>query len=330
MMIRIKQTMALTDGSPQSSELQHQFMGAPIAPVQNLRPPHEGVFDSGQKFYFQGEVAMREEDLTWTLTVPENLAYDGLAMFVNGYTGIEQSAHAPREGLSSNGIATLSYSAARGGANWLEGVTSPQRVHAIGIKRLAADVMQRADIKTQLPNAKELDFEKLLLVAHSMGGLGASRYAEMEPGHVDAIINLAACGYGHPTLKELISDLPKGSLPGVWHELIPSLLGGEIKATRRNMHDLRNYILKRRYPFEGLSCLLEDSRPRVSRLRDLGIFVAYQAYEHDILVRADPAVAEYVDYHETLPGAGHLAPMRKKMLVGSKVREILENRLAVA
>lgn len=317
--------MALVESSPGLSPDCRPESVAELASVTKLHPPREGVFDSGTKSYAQGDTSLRGEEIDWTLTVPENLAYDGLAVIVNGYTGIGQSSKAPREALADNGIATLSFSPARHGANWLEGVTNPQRVHAIAIKKVLSDARQDETVR-KLFKREELEEGKLLLVPHSMGGLGASRFAETEAGSTDAIINLASVGFGHPTFRELLADIPKGSLPGVWHELIPSLIGGEIEASRRNIHDLRHYITKRRYPFEGLSCLLEDSRPRTARLRELGVFVAYQAYEHDILVRADDRVAEHVDHHEVMKNAGHLAPIRKAQAVAGRVRAILEAR----
>ncbi len=302
------------------------FEAASLAPVLQLHPPQEGDFDSGAHHFYQGEVKIGREDVIWTLEIPENLAYDGLAIFIPGYSGIKGSSRTPRGALANEGFATVTYTPARRGTSWYETATSPQILHSKTIHKVGRAIFEHTEIRTKAPNADDLALDKKLLVPHSMGGLGATEYGMFSPQSVDAIIKLAACGYGHPTLAEIIADVPKGAHLGLWHELMPSLLRGHIPINGRNAKDLVNYFVHLRAAIEGNSCLREDSREKVATIRDNGVFVAYQAYQHDILVRADPAVAEHVDYHEIMPNAGHLAPIRKAKQVAQRVSSIVLSR----
>jgi hypothetical protein len=288
-----------------------------------LRPLDEGVFDAGQHHTFRGEVKVGHDTVIWTLEMPENIVYDGLATFVAGLSGIEGSSQRFRGAMASEGIATASYSPARKGASWYETATHPQILHAKTVGAIGKAISNSTEIKKHAPNARAVDANKKLLLAHSMGGLGATEYALHEPGSVDGLVKLAACGYGHPTLRELAIDVPLGMHLGLWHELIPSLLEGDIKPSLSNVRDMLRYFSHLRAIIEGNSCLRQDSRESIAKLRQGGIFVAYQAYEHDILVRADPAVADHVDFHEIMLGAGHLAPIRKSPRVAKRISQII-------
>ncbi|MDQ5972198.1 MAG: hypothetical protein QG553_357 [Patescibacteria group bacterium] len=302
------------------------FEAASLAPVHQLHPPQEGDFDSGTHHFYQGDVKVGREDIIWTLELSENMAYDGLAIIVPGYSGIKGSSRKPRGAMADEGFATLSYTPARRGSSWYETATNPQLLHSKTIHQVGKAVFESTEIRNTAPNIQDRSLDKLLLLAHSMGGLGATEYGIFSPQSVDAIVKLAACGYGHPTLAEIIADVPKGAHLGLWHELIPSLLQGHIPINGRNAKDLVNYFMHLRAAIEGNSCLREDSREKVATIRDNGVFVAYQAYQHDILVRADPAVAEHVDYHEIMPDAGHLAPIRKAKQVAQRVSDIVLSR----
>lgn len=264
--------------------------------------------------------------MVWTLQVPENIAYDGLGTFVPGFSGIGGSSHGPRGAMVDEGFAFASYTPARKAASWYETARKPQVLHSKTIHEIGKAIANSSEVQQQAPNAKAIDWQKKLLLAHSMGGLGATEYALHAPGSVDAMMKLAACGYGHPTLAELAEDMPGGILGSSWHEILPSILRGYLPATKENLLDLIDYFKHVRVLLEGNSCLRHDTREDDADLRDGGIYIAYQAYEYDILVRADPSVAEHVDYHEIMPNAGHLAPIRKRRAVAHRVSEIILNR----
>ena len=291
------------------------------------RPQEEGAFDSGVHQIFEGQVLVGPNRVDWRLDLPENRQYDGMATFVPGYSGIHGSSTRPQTALAAEGIATVTYSPARiNDDSWWESATNPQGLHVRAMRAVQANVRDRLDIRRATPEATNFDHTKQLLITHSMGGLAAAHFADEEPGSVDAILHLAACGFGSPTLGNLILDVPKGALLGVRHELLPSLLGGEIEPTIKNLRDMCNYFRRVQAIFEAHSCLREDVRPLTEKARAAGIFVAYQAYEFDILVRPNPDVADHVDHHEVMARTGHLGPIRRGPAVAQRAAFIINNR----
>lgn len=300
------------------------FSGS-LASVTPLHPPQEGVFDSGTHFFFHGRVQVERSDVDWTLEVPENLAYEGLTGFVPGYSGIKGSSRGPRGGMAHEGFATFSYTPARKGSLY-SAYENPQIIHAKAIHRVSRAISEDQSFRKEAPNARAILLGQKILLSHSMGGLGATEYASYATDDVDAIFNLAAVGFGHPTLSELAVDIPKGAAAAIWHELVPAISGGHLRPSLRNIRDLAHYFASFRVLLEGNSCLRHDSREQIAALRNLGVFVAYQAYQHDILVRPDVSVADHVDHHAVMEDAGHLAPIFKYQQVASHVASVLLNR----
>src|SRR5680860_652296 len=117
--------MALGQTSPETSTFSQTTMADELATVTNLHPPKEGVFDSGTHHFFHGQIEVGDDDVVWRLEIPENLAYEGLAIFVPGYGGIKGSSRGPRSAMADEGFAMLTYSPSRRG-NWYETVSNPQ------------------------------------------------------------------------------------------------------------------------------------------------------------------------------------------------------------
>lgn len=279
-------------------------------------PPHEPLerhFDQDQPQMAHGRVVAGQDIVDWTAEFPENPVYDGLAMIVPGYLGVKQSSRSPRHALYENDIACVSYSPARVGEKvWYDGYDDPQAVHAETLLAIAYDLRaRRQDIIRQAPYAEQIDFDRKLLVPHSMGGLAAPRYALMEPGAVDAIHGLATVGFGHPTLPELAIDIPKGVAGSIRHELLPALLGGHIEINLRNARDVNRYYSRLRFIFEGLSCLNHRTEGEVARLDELGISYHYLGFGRDILVRPTNDIADHVASLTVMDKYGHLAPQVK-------------------
>lgn len=318
--------MALSQTLPESIDIAPGNQMPELAPVLPLHPPEEGVFDSGAHYFYRSSVEVGNDNVIWTLEIPENLAYQGLAVFVPGYSGIKGSSIGPRTAMANEGFATITYSPARKGGSWYETINNPQILHAKTIRQLGKMVSNLSDELKNAPNIKQIANGQKLLLPHSMGGLGATEYASHAPDDVDAIYKLAAVGYGHPTLLELAQDVPKGMHKAIWHELIPSLAQGDIKPTLRNVRDLFNYFGNVRALLEGNNCLRHDSREQIAELRSKDIFIAYQAYQYDILVRPDSAIKDHVDHHEVLQNAGHLAPIYKPKQVASRVAAVINAR----
>lgn len=317
--------MALSHTSPEAS-LSGQLQSAEeLATVTNMHPLEEGVFDSGKHHFFQGEVEVGRDNVVWTLEVPENLVYQGLVIFVPGYSGIKGSSRGPRAAMAAEGYATATYSPSRHGSSWYETAQNPQILHSKTVRAIGKSVAEHEGLLAHAPHIQAIGDGKKILLAHSMGGLGATEYGIHNPDDVDAIFKLAAVGYGHPTLKELIQDIPTKAHLGLWHELIPSLRKGDIAPNLRNVRDMIRYFGGVRAILEGSSCLRHDSRDDIGTLREAGIFIGYQAYQYDILVRADSSVADHVDHHSVMENAGHLAPIYKSERVARQIADVLQN-----
>lgn len=318
-----------------SQSLEAHSMEHGMADVISLEkfqsPQPEGSFISvnGDKsrppsHLIQGAVAVGDEKVDWTLEIPEDLRYDGLAEFVPGYLGIKQSSRKPRNALSDNGIAALSYSPARnGGESRLASFKDPQELHVRTLGAIATDLRDRsAEISSKVPNGNKVNLDKKLLVLHSMGGLAGPRYAVQEMDAVHQIHGYATVGFGHPALAELALDLPKGMAGSIKHELLPAFKNGALEINLRNVRDIVKYYARLRVIFEGLSCLNGDVTDEVSKLADNGIPYYYHGFGKDILVRPVPAIADFVTSFSVMEQYGHLAPQVKSGKTAAKVTEL--------
>lgn len=270
---------------------------------------------------FQGRVLVGEEPVDWTLEVPEQLRYNGIAIFVPGYMGIKQSSRKPRNALANEGIAALSYSPSRGGGeSRLVSLKDPQLLHVETLRLITANLVERQDeiVKT-VPNGNLLDFQRFILVLHSMGGLAGPRFALQEAGKVEMLVGYATVGFGHPTLQELLKDIPTGLGGSIQHELIPAFTMGAIELSLRNMRDFIRYYARLRVISEGISCLTGNVLDEVEKLDDRGVPYHYYGFGKDILVRPDQTVSEYVTSYSLLDRYGHLAPQVKARKVAKEM-----------
>ncbi|MEO8785277.1 MAG: hypothetical protein ABI221_03145, partial [Candidatus Saccharimonadales bacterium] len=202
--------------------------------------------------------------------------------------------------------------ARRSDQSFLEDLADAQRLHALTIKSVfQAIIDKKLAIMSEVPDSSSLSLTRRSIVAHSMGGLSATLYARAETGSTESILHKASCGFGHPNLAELAASVPKGAFAGLRHELIPSLLRGDIALTKENGRQMLDYFRHRQALAEGLSCLRVNVCEDTQRLMDRGVQVDYEAYAHDILVRPDPGTAQFVHTHRIMPQAGHLAPIHK-------------------
>lgn len=273
-----------------------------------------------------GEVKVGRSQSIFTLEIPVEPTYDGVAIWTPGYLGIKPSSSEPRKEVAASNIAVLSYSPVRRGRNIWEDCGDPQRAHAETIQ--AIDV-QLQDIQPQIDRIagkNKVDVNKKLLLAHSMGLLAASRYASMEPGKIDMVMGLGGVGLGHPLPSEIGIDLVKGLPALIKYELVPALRERHIKVNLRNLRDFVDYYSHLRIMFEGLSCLRDDIREDMSVLKDRGIASAYLGFQYDVLVRPDEQIGEHVDNFRIMENAGHLAPIIKAKKVADHITELLTAR----
>lgn len=249
----------------------------------------------------------------WTLEVPENPTYQGLTFFVPGYLGIKQSSREPRKAGAQLGEATLSYSPAReDGLAWYKGWQDPQFLHVKVLGDIYDDVLQHKEQITRLtPGATMLDFERVRLKLHSMGGLAGPRFALNHSSSVESLVGYATVGFGHPTIWELAQDIPSKAPAAIKHELIPGFTTGAIEMNIRNARDFVRYYSRLRVLFEGLSCIRDKTIQEVDSLADKNIPYHYVAFENDILVRPSEDISEFVSSFHVMKKYGHLAPQVK-------------------
>jgi hypothetical protein len=312
---------------PDFTAANHDVYELPIIPeeLSGIFDSKSFSLDSKPTKLFHGNIEMGADAVKWTLEIPEDIIYEGIAIFSPGYLAIKQSSRSIRHALAQQGISALTYSPARrDGESWWVSAEDPQKIHAETQRAIGKDLRQRSDIKNSAPNSSRIDLNRKILIAHSMGGLAATRFAQMEPGNIEMIVGLAACGFGHPTLAELATDIPGGILNSLKHELIPAIQRGNIAVNLRNIKDLINYYTHMRVAFEGISCVFDDVREDVAKLDDKGIPYFYEAYQHDILVRPDKSVAKYVRSHEIVANAGHLQPQKRPERVAHRIGKLVQ------
>lgn len=281
-------------------------------------PREEGVLlgsEHNPTYLITDRVISGAGPVEWTLEIPENLAYDGVVHFINGFGATKESSRPFRKAAAQAGYATVTCETARkDGQPVTARAFHPQALHLDTIYAVSQGMRAHRDgIRKNVPNGKTIDLDRKFLAPHSMGGLSATNFASKEPDSVDIIMNLATVGYGTTTLRNIARNLPNGLLPALKHEIIPAMQNGDLEVSPKHFWSEIKYFLTdtTRPVFEGLSCLRTDVRTEVAVLRSLGKGVLYLAFDHDILVAPDPSVADYVDIHKIMPNAGHLAPQRK-------------------
>lgn len=306
--------MAMIETSPTNG-----LLAEPL-PDQAIEPPQMPTT------FIHGEVNVGRSQSKFTLEIPSDPAYDGIAIWTPGYLGIKQSSSEPRKEVAASNIAVLSYSPVRRGRNIWEDCSDPQKAHAETIQAIDVQLQDLRPRIDRLTGGKKIDVNKKLLLAHSMGLLAASRYAKMESGKIDMVMGLGGVGLGHPLPSEIGIDLVKGLPALVKYELIPALKERHIKVNLRNLRDFVDYYSHLRIMFEGLSCLQDDIREDMSGLKDRGISSAYLGFQYDVLVRPDQQIGDHVDAFQIMKNAGHLAPIIKAKKVALIIKELVLNR----
>lgn len=299
-----------------------EMMGTPLNQEPLPKPQYD--FSRTDAFLVHGAVKAGSDTIRWSAQFPQQLRYDGIAMVLPGYGGIKQTSRGLREAMVEQGVPTVTYEPARRHHGpWWRGFLHPQQLHVQAIEAITDDLRANPVIRRSMPNGSVIDVGRQVLLPHSMGGLAAAYYAERHPDTVEHIVNLAAVGYGHPTVHDIVR-IPLGLAASVRHEFVRGVMNGNLECSVRNLRDIIRYYVRLQAVFEAMSCLREDIRPTISRLKDRGKKVGYIAFAHDILVPPHPEVADGLDHHEVLPGSGHLAPQIKARRVAAAILDIHE------
>jgi hypothetical protein len=274
-----------------------------------------------------GIVEVGGTTLQWTVQLPEEIRYPGIARIVNGFGGYKATSRVLRKALAQEGFVTCTEEPVRANdaTSW-DDLTDPQAAHVQTHRAVHDAIFDHPEFK-ESPHAKDIAKEATLWLPHSMGGLSVARLVDEKPDETVGIINLMAAGYGSPNILQLARTLPKGIPGGIKKELIPYLRSGHINPDLDNFVRITQYYA--RNPFrtagEAWSCIREDVRPRAERIRNAGIRIGYLAAEFDCLVPPDDSIADHVDTYREIKGMGHLGPQLKPNDITRNVSDIVFN-----
>lgn len=287
-----------------------------LAQPKDIHPQqNEGVFLSevSQIHHARGTIQIGHEAVRYTVATSESLnplnSISG-ALIVPGFGGFKRSSRGLGDALAESGCPTIRFEPLRRDPeNRSNDVLRPQVVHRETIGAILSDVRKNPDVK-KLPGGKRLKFEHIGLVPHSMGGFAATEFADGHRSRVGLIAYLAAAGFGHPTIAELRTSVPKGLGWSLKNEALAFGLHRNPLEGARILGKIAKYYTAnpQRSAGEAYSCLSQDVRPIVARLDEQGVKTSYTAFQKDLLVRPDELIAEYVDSYAVLDNMGHFAP----------------------
>ncbi|HSX44793.1 MAG TPA: hypothetical protein VLF39_01615 [Candidatus Saccharimonadales bacterium] len=297
----------------------------------------EGVFDINQNEESQprlahGQVDVGRVPISYTAGLPEQRIYDGWASFEPGFGGLKSTSRPLRNALSELGLITVTYGPARNDNDnpWTR-LTRSQDTHIQTIEAIANDISKNPAIKRTAPDYKTIDFDRQVLIPHSMGGLAAVPYAEKQINNdnhntsIDAIISLSSAGYGSPSFKQIAHAIPLGVGRAIRDELVPGLKNTDIAINPTNLARIIHYYGRNpgRTIGEALSCLTQDVRPAVKRLGEQGVKTAFIAFENDILIPPNEQISDVVDLYHVMPDSGHSAPQFEPKRVANMIVDSL-------
>lgn len=274
-----------------------------------------------------GEVFVAGTAVEYTIESPpeEHLVYEGLAIIAPGFGGFKRTSRPLRHEMAMAGVVSVSYSPVRRDDHsiWSR-LARSQQAHADTITAVASDIAKQGLDNTDVA---PVDVTRRVLLPHSMGGLATAQHAtDVTHGKTEAIINLAAAGFGSPTVPELLQTVPKNLHRAIFQELIPFIVSGKVDVTPQNFWRFLHYygVNPARTVGEMYACLSTDVRPTIWQLGRQGVLSAFLAFEHDALIPPNENLVDTVDYYEVIPKSGHMAPQLKAKEVAKGVTDTLD------
>lgn len=275
-----------------------------------------------------GFAETNDHQVGWSLELPDQPTYPGLLVKIPGFGGIQSTSRNFSREAALAGYATVTYEPPRhNDVDLWSTAHDPHTTHTDTLTAIDASLAKNPEAVSALAE-RGLDLHRKILTPHSMGGIPAVHYANRGDSQVDAIVNMAAAGYGHPTIGEIARHFPINIPNSVMRELLPGFRDGSIELSMTNLKAIVNYYVRARALMEMVSCLREDIRPQAERVRTAGTYIGYIAFGRDILVRPTPDVSEHVDDYVVMPKYGHIAPMVRAKQVVEEVRRLHDLALA--
>ncbi|HVC35944.1 MAG TPA: alpha/beta hydrolase [Candidatus Dormibacteraeota bacterium] len=288
-------------------------------------------------FYLaHGEVQVpgAKEPVKYTISVATDLKSPNLHLIVPGFGGSKWTSKRMRNAFSSEeSSAAASYQPARVSSSLeshLSGLLDAQKLHVDTIGAIIDDLPQNKQLE-DLPNHSDISLDKVVLDAHSMGFIAASRYALAHPQNVALINSIAGVGLEEPSPGRFA----RRYLPAIKDELLPAIMQAQFGedyssldiACRAIRYYGRNPL---RTVGEMISCMVADVRPQMTALRILGVKLGMLCLEKDKLLPPKLSIegaSQLVDHYEVILDAGHIAPQTKPLEVAHRLSQITHRLL---
>ncbi len=293
--------------------------------------------DEEPKIYeAHGEVAVGLGTTHYKAFFPEERNHNGIGYLFHGYMGFLKSSEPYGRALARAGLANVVVDQSHLSASAYEDITDAQALHVATAEAVFSDLGHNREITHKMPDGQQAVEEQWLVSAHSMGGLGSTRFVEAHPDEAETLALLKTVGVNKPILLHIIKSALDGTAVGAGrHELIPYLKSGEIELNWKNVARMARYlgvgwpIMNDRRPTraigEGLSCLFANTRESLSTIGDQGTKRIGIEAGRDPLVAFAFDFKAYVDKYVLFPKYGHLMPQVRADLTAQAVLSARED-----
>ena len=275
-------------------------------------------------FHGSVHVVGSDEPVHWTASVPEQPRTDTWSLIVPGLGAFKRTSRSFRNAHAQNeNVVAVSYGPSRGSKqDNRDGFWDPQAVHVRTMTEIVDAVRNHTDLPN-IPDYEPLEGARIQLIAHSMGGLAASRWAIENPHDTAGVVFVGAAGLTEP--KPLALAARTANVVAL--DIVPGIVRGQfglspILARRAWEHFSSN---PKQTAAEIVSCLRADLRPELHKLMSLGIARAVISMDDDGFFSPQDqaeAVAHLVDQFEIIEGT-HTAPQRRARHVASAISRVL-------
>lgn len=301
-------------------------------------PPSEAVDETQAPRIYEahGEVAVGLGTTHYKGYFPEERTQDGIGYLFHGFMGFLKSSEPYGKAQARAGLANIVVDQSHLSASAHEDLTDSQALHVATAEAVFRDLGRNHEITHKMPEGQQAVGEQWLVSAHSMGGLGSTRFVEAHPDEAETLALLKTVGVNKPILLHIIKSALNGRAIGAGrHELVPYLQSDEIELDWKNVARMARYfgigwpILQDRRPTraigEGFSCLVANTRESLTRIGEQGTMRIGIEAGRDALVAFAFDFKAYVDKHVVFEKYGHLMPQYRSDLTAEAVLSARED-----
>jgi pimeloyl-ACP methyl ester carboxylesterase len=243
-----------------------------------------------------------------------------------GLGGFKSTSRRLGNNLAEEGCLSVRFGPGRKGDAW-DDVFDPQKLHAETLAAIADDLPNNEQLK-DIPGYDKIDFSKLAIVAHSMAGLSATRYALKHPDDVALIHYIETVGMEEAAVQlGFISRLR----PTILEAILPAIIDQSESSVMFGLRALSYYFRNpKRSIGEAASCMRAKITDDVIALGHLGVKRSLILGGKDKLIPAKPSfegAGHLVDYCEVIASIGHFGPQEQPELVAERVAFITRHLL---